>query len=90
MGKIGSNAVPPAAKPYEYKFYHRAVNVMKTYLKKDYTVSNIRRYLEPGPVVLVSSTWQGKSNIMTMGWHMMLEFSPALFGCSISNRNYSF
>jgi flavin reductase (DIM6/NTAB) family NADH-FMN oxidoreductase RutF len=64
--------------------------IMKAYSKKDYPVSKIRRYLEPGPVVLVSCAWKGKSNIMTMGWHMMLEFSPALFGCCISNVNYSF
>ena len=29
---------------------------MKTFLKKDYPLSDIRRYLEPGPIVLVSST----------------------------------
>jgi hypothetical protein len=38
---------------------------MKKFLKKDYPLSDIRRYLEPGPIVLVSSAWQGKSNIMT-------------------------
>src|SRR6185436_10888218 len=49
-----------------------------------------RRYLEPGPVVLISSAWKGKTNIMTMGWHMMLGFSPALFGCYIWDGNHSF
>lgn len=37
--------------------------------KVDYPVSQVRRYLEPGPVVLVSSKWNGKTNIMTLGWH---------------------
>src|SRR5258707_6803675 len=63
---------------------------MKKFLKKDYPLSDIRRYLEPGPIVLVSSAWQGKSNIMTMGWHMMMQFSPALFGCYIWDGNHSF
>ena len=27
----------------------------KTYDKKDFPVSNVRRFLEPGPIVLVSS-----------------------------------
>jgi flavin reductase (DIM6/NTAB) family NADH-FMN oxidoreductase RutF len=63
---------------------------MKVYKKKDFPVSKIRRFLEPGPVVLVSSAWQGKNNIMTMGWHTVLEFSPSLIGCVISNENYSF
>ena len=41
-------------------------------------------------IVLVTSTWEGTSNIMTMGWHMMLGFSPALFGCYIWEENYSY
>jgi flavin reductase (DIM6/NTAB) family NADH-FMN oxidoreductase RutF len=58
--------------------------------KKDFPVSEIRRYLEPGPVVLVSSKWRDKANIMTMGWHTVMEFSPSLVGCIIASGNYSF
>lgn len=58
--------------------------------KKDFPVSQVRRYLEPGPVVLVSSRWRGKANIMTMGWHSILEFTPSLVGCLISSGNHSF
>jgi flavin reductase (DIM6/NTAB) family NADH-FMN oxidoreductase RutF len=63
---------------------------MKRYAKKDLPVSNIRRFLEPGPIVLVSSAWQGHKNIMTMGWHMVLEFEPSLVGCYIWSENHSF
>jgi flavin reductase (DIM6/NTAB) family NADH-FMN oxidoreductase RutF len=59
-------------------------------LKKDFPVSRVRRYLEPGPIVLVSSHWQGRANIMTMGWHTILEFTPSLVGCMISAGNHSF
>jgi len=58
--------------------------------KMDFPVSEVRRYLEPGPVVLVSSYWKGRANIMTMGWHTVMEFTPSLVGCVISNANYSF
>jgi flavin reductase (DIM6/NTAB) family NADH-FMN oxidoreductase RutF len=58
--------------------------------KRDFPVSQIRHYLEPGPVVLVSSAWDGKTNIMTMGWHTVMEFSPALIGCVIAAANHSF
>ncbi len=58
--------------------------------KRDFPVSQIRRYLEPGPIVLVSSQWQGRTNIMTMGWHTVMEFTPALVGCIIAEGNYSF
>ena len=58
--------------------------------KKDFPVSNVRRFLEPGPIVLVSSAWKGKRNIMTMGWHMVMEFVPSLVGCLISSGNHSY
>ena len=63
---------------------------MKTYKKRDFPVSEIRRFLEPGPVVLVSSAYKGARNIMTMGWHMVMEFTPSLVGCLISNGNHSY
>ncbi|MEJ0011311.1 MAG: flavin reductase family protein [Bauldia sp.] len=58
--------------------------------KLDFPVSNIRRLLEPGPIVLVSSQFGGERNIMTMGWHTVMEFTPSLVGCVISSANYSF
>lgn len=63
---------------------------MKTYKKRDFPVEKIRQYLEPGPVVLVSSQWRGEHNIMTMGWHTVMEFSPSLIGCIIAGGNHSF
>ncbi|HLP96949.1 MAG TPA: flavin reductase family protein [Sideroxyarcus sp.] len=62
----------------------------KHFRKTDLPVWQIRRYLEPGPIVLVSSAWQGQRNIMTMGWHTVMEFSPSLVGCIISSANHSF
>ncbi|PPQ28058.1 flavin reductase family protein [Rhodopila globiformis] len=56
----------------------------------DFPVSQIRRYLEPGPIVLVSSRCQGRTNIMTMAWHTVMEFAPSLVGCVIASGNHSF
>jgi flavin reductase (DIM6/NTAB) family NADH-FMN oxidoreductase RutF len=58
--------------------------------KRDFPLSKVRKYIEPGPIVLVSSAWKGRSNIMTMGWHTMMEFTPALIGCIIAQGNHSF
>lgn len=58
--------------------------------KTAFPVSDVRRYLEPGPVVLVSSHWRNQNNLMTLGWHTILEFSPSLIGCMISAGNHSF
>lgn len=57
--------------------------------KQDFPVSNVRHYLEPGPIVLISSAHGGKTNIMTLGWHTVLEFSPSLVGCMIAGGNLS-
>jgi flavin reductase (DIM6/NTAB) family NADH-FMN oxidoreductase RutF len=63
---------------------------MPNYTKKDFPTHNVRRFLEPGPIVLVSSAHKGETNIMTMGWHMVMEFQPSLVGCIISSANHSF
>ena len=58
--------------------------------KRDVPVDDVRRFLEPGPIVLVSSTWKGAANIMTMGWHMVMSEEPSLVGCFIWDQNHSF
>lgn len=58
--------------------------------KENFPVSKVRRFLEPGPIVLVSSAWKGQTNVMTMGWHMMLSFEPSLVGCYIWDENHSY
>src|SRR5579883_2093352 len=63
---------------------------MKNYVKKDFPVGNVRRFLEPGPIVLVSSAWKGKNNVMTMGGQMIREFEPSLIGCYMWDENHSF
>ncbi|MFY0255061.1 flavin reductase family protein [Chitinophaga sp. 30R24] len=62
----------------------------REYKKTALPVWEIRKFLEPGPTVLVSSRWQNKTNIMTMGWHTVMEFSPSLIGCMITSANYSY
>jgi flavin reductase (DIM6/NTAB) family NADH-FMN oxidoreductase RutF len=63
---------------------------MHKYDKRNFPVDKVRRYLEPGPIVLVSSAWRGKTNTMTMGWHMVMGFEPSLIGCYIWDENHSF
>ena len=63
---------------------------MPNCIKKDFPTDNVRRFLEPGPILLVSSAYKGETNIMTMGWHMIMEFQPSLIGCYIWTANHSF
>ncbi len=58
--------------------------------KRVYPLAKAYGLLEPGPVVLVTTARKGRTNIMTMSWHTMMEFEPPLVGCVISGRNASF
>ncbi|TDW63865.1 flavin reductase (DIM6/NTAB) family NADH-FMN oxidoreductase RutF [Novosphingobium sp. PhB55] len=53
--------------------------------------SHARQFLEPGPVVLLATHDAGASadNVMAMGWHQVLEFTPALISCLVSRGNHS-
>ena len=57
---------------------------------KDLPLSKVYQLLEPGPVVLLATVRRGRANIMTMSWHMMVEFEPPLVACVVSNANHSF
>jgi flavin reductase (DIM6/NTAB) family NADH-FMN oxidoreductase RutF len=57
---------------------------------KDLPLSKVYRLLEPGPVVLLTTARRGRANVMTMSWHMMVEFEPPLVACVVSGANHSF
>ncbi|HTT08042.1 MAG TPA: flavin reductase family protein [Gammaproteobacteria bacterium] len=59
-------------------------------MKKTFPLSRVYRLLEPGPVVMVTTAHKGRTNIMTMSWHTMIDFEPPIVGCVISNRNHTF
>ncbi len=57
----------------------RAVSASKAY-----------RLLEAGPIVLVTTADQGRHNVMTMGFHMMVQHAPPLIGCVIGPWDHSY
>ncbi len=59
-------------------------------LMRSLPLSRVYQLLEPGPVVLLTTAHRGRSNVMTMSWHMMVEFEPPLVACVVSNANHSF
>ncbi|MDE2598940.1 MAG: flavin reductase family protein [Rhodocyclaceae bacterium] len=58
--------------------------------KRNYPLSKVYGLLEPGPVLLLTTAHQGKTNVMTLSWHTMMEFEPPLVGCVVSGRDFSF
>lgn len=57
---------------------------------RELALSKVYQLLEPGPVVLLTTAHHGIPNVMTMSWHMMVEFEPPQVACVVSNANYSF
>lgn len=60
-------------------------------MMKELPLSKVYQFIEPGPVVLLTTQVPGtKPNVMTMSWLMMLEFEPPLIACVVAEGNYSF
>ncbi|MGA2565248.1 MAG: flavin reductase family protein [Pseudolabrys sp.] len=57
---------------------------------KPLALSKVYQLLEPGPVVLLTTARKGRANVMTMSWHMMVDFEPPLVACVCSSANDSF
>ena len=49
--------------------------------KRPLPLAEVYRLIEPGPVVLVSTMRDGRAKIMTMSWHMMVDFEPPIIAC---------
>jgi flavin reductase (DIM6/NTAB) family NADH-FMN oxidoreductase RutF len=57
---------------------------------KELPLAKVYSLLEPGPVVLLTTACRGRDNVMTLSWHMMVEFTPPLVACVVSDANASF
>ncbi|POR57064.1 flavin reductase family protein [Bosea psychrotolerans] len=53
-------------------------------------LSKVYQIIEPGPVVFLTTAHEGRANVMTMSWHMMVDFEPPQIACIVSAANYSF
>jgi flavin reductase (DIM6/NTAB) family NADH-FMN oxidoreductase RutF len=47
------------------------------------------RLLMGGPVVLVTTIWKGKANVMPLSWYTPISSDPALIGISVEQSRYS-
>ncbi|MDR1507209.1 MAG: flavin reductase family protein [Treponema sp.] len=43
---------------------------------KSFPLNKAFTFIEPGPVILVSTADRGRQNIMTLSWTMVLDFTP--------------
>ncbi len=56
---------------------------------REMQISNVFTLIESGPVVLVTTHDGKKSNIMTISWTMVVDFTP-IFAMTTGSWNYSF
>lgn len=59
--------------------------------KRVYPLEEFYHLLEPGPVIMVTTiSPKGKPNVMSMAWHMVVDFEPALIAFIMGSENDSF
>lgn len=65
----------------------RVESTLPSVRKRPFPVERTRRFLEPGPVLLLCAQWKDERAIMTLGWHMMLGYD--LVGTYLWDANHS-
>lgn len=58
-------------------------------MKKEIALQKSNRLINSGQVILVSSCYKDKSNIITLAWSSPLSHNPALLGISIAKTHLS-
>ena len=58
--------------------------------KQKYPLAKVYQLLGSGPTILISSSLNGKPNVMPISWTTMLDFEPPIVGCCIGDHSYTF
>lgn len=82
---MSSDTLSPARRKFAGVLLQGCRTPMKTL-----PLDEVYQWLEPGPVVLLTTAHRGRRNVMTMSWHMMVEFTPPLVACVVSCADHSF
>jgi hypothetical protein len=79
------------SKPLKVQIVEKARALMEpATMMRELPLSKVNQLLEPGPVVLLTTARRGRANVMTMSWHMMVEFEPPLVACVVSSADHSY
>jgi flavin reductase (DIM6/NTAB) family NADH-FMN oxidoreductase RutF len=58
--------------------------------QRAYPLAKVYALLEPGPVLLLATAGKTRPNVMTLSWHMPVEFEPPLVACVLGAMDYSY
>ena len=61
----------------------------KTPQQVEFPLDRAFTFVESGPVLLISTRYNGKNNLMTLSWHAVMGFEPIL-GICLGPWNYSY
>lgn len=56
----------------------------------EFLLSKTHFWIEPGPVILVTTAYKDQINVLTVSSHMMVQLWPPLIGIGIGPWDYSF
>lgn len=56
---------------------------------REVPASKAYRLLEAGPIVLLTTAHEGRANVMTLGFHMMVQHDPPLIGAVVGPWDHS-
>jgi flavin reductase (DIM6/NTAB) family NADH-FMN oxidoreductase RutF len=59
-------------------------------MKIEVPKSKASRLINPGEVILVTTSYKDKSNIITLAWHMPISREPLLLGIAIAKSHLSY
>lgn len=58
---------------------------------ENYPINTVHRLLEPGPIILITTRDKdGNANVMTCGFHMVVQHEPPLFAVIVGPWDHSF
>ena len=57
--------------------------------KRSLPLSKVFGHLEPGPLVMITTSEYGKPNVMTLAWTIVMDWKP-LIGIVMGQEDYSF
>jgi flavin reductase (DIM6/NTAB) family NADH-FMN oxidoreductase RutF len=58
--------------------------------KRPLPLSKVYTLLGSGPVIMVTTSMNGRANVMTAAWHTMIDFAPPIVGCVIGDQSLTY
>ncbi len=58
-------------------------------MKEEISLSRVNRLINSGNVILVTSSYKDRSNIITLAWHSPISIKPPVIGISVAKTHFS-